>query len=143
MSVHDCAELLLALFGAEAVSAAEAFAAAGFAVELPLLPGHGTSLEDMLGTRFPDWAAALEVCYLELAGRCDEVVVAGLSMGGTLAAWLATSPPSDQPSHQACGGAAASTISVICASDRVPNPWLRPYPGRSTRCRRKCGVSRA
>ena len=31
----------------------------------------------------------------------------------------------------------------ICSSDRAPNPWLRPYPGRSTRCRRKCGVSRA
>ena len=30
---------------------AEAFAAAGFAVELPLLPGHGTTIDDMLGDR--------------------------------------------------------------------------------------------
>lgn len=72
---------------------AEAFAAAGFAVELPRLPGHGTSVDDMLPTRFIDWAAALEACYLDLAGRCDEVVVAGLSMGGTLAAWLAARHP--------------------------------------------------
>ena len=72
---------------------AEAFAAAGFAVELPRLPGHGTSVEDLLTTRFPDWAAAIESSYLELAGRCDEVVVAGLSMGGTLAAWLASRHP--------------------------------------------------
>jgi carboxylesterase len=72
---------------------AEALAAAGFAVELPRLPGHGTSVEDLLTTRFPDWAAAIESSYLELAGRCDEVVVAGLSMGGTLAAWLASRHP--------------------------------------------------
>ena len=69
---------------------AEALAGAGFAVELPLLPGHGTTLDDLLNTRFPDWAAAVEACYLELSSRCDEVVVAGLSMGGTLAAWLAS-----------------------------------------------------
>ncbi len=68
---------------------AEALAGAGFAVEAPLLPGHGTSVDDMATTRFPDWAAALEESYLELAGRTDSVVVAGLSMGGTLAAWLA------------------------------------------------------
>jgi carboxylesterase len=68
---------------------AEAFAAAGFAVELPRLPGHGTSVEDMLTTRFPDWAAAVESSYTDLAGRSDEIVVVGQSMGGTLAAWLA------------------------------------------------------
>ena len=72
---------------------AEAFAAAGFAVELPLLPGHGTSVEDMAATRFADWSGALEACYLELAMRCDSVVVTGLSMGATLAAWLAARHP--------------------------------------------------
>jgi carboxylesterase len=72
---------------------AEGFAAAGFAVELPLLPGHGTSVEDMLPTRFADWSATVEKAYLDLAGRCDEVVVAGLSMGGTLAAWLTVRQP--------------------------------------------------
>ncbi|MGH8990297.1 MAG: alpha/beta hydrolase [Acidimicrobiia bacterium] len=72
---------------------ARALAGAGFAVELPLLPGHGTSVDDMMPTRFADWSGALEACYLELAGRCDSVVVAGLSMGGTLAAWLAARRP--------------------------------------------------
>ena len=32
---------------------AEAFAAAGFTVELPLLPGHGTSVDDMVATAGP------------------------------------------------------------------------------------------
>lgn len=64
-------------------------AARGYAVSVPLLPGHGTSWQDMCGTRYPDYTAAVEVAYAELAARCDEVVVSGLSMGGTLALELA------------------------------------------------------
>jgi carboxylesterase len=72
---------------------AEAFAAAGFAVELPRLPGHGTAIEDMLETTWADWSAAAEAAYTDLAGRCDKVVVGGLSMGGTLTLWLAENHP--------------------------------------------------
>jgi carboxylesterase len=72
---------------------AEAFAAAGFATELPLLPGHGTTPEDMATTGWSDWTAAAEAAYQDLAGRCDKVVVAGLSMGGALAVWLAERHP--------------------------------------------------
>ncbi len=72
---------------------AEAFAAAGYTVSLPLLPGHGTKVEDMIPTRWRDWSAAAEDAYRELAGRTRAVLVAGLSMGGTLAAWLATRHP--------------------------------------------------
>ncbi|MDQ3108151.1 MAG: hypothetical protein M3Q68_10155, partial [Actinomycetota bacterium] len=42
---------------------AQAFAAAGFTVELPLLPGHGTSVDDMLTTSWDDWSAAAEQSY--------------------------------------------------------------------------------
>ena len=72
---------------------AEAFAAAGFAVEMPLLPGHGTSVDDMISTRWADWSAAAEAAYVDLAARVDRVVVAGLSMGGSLTAWLASRHP--------------------------------------------------
>ena len=72
---------------------AEAFAGAGFTVELPLLPGHGTKVEDMIPTRWDDWSGAAEVAYQELASRCDSVVAAGLSMGGTLSCWLAAHHP--------------------------------------------------
>jgi carboxylesterase len=68
---------------------AEATAAAGFSVEMPLLPGHGTSVEDMLATRWEDWSGSAETAYQALAARCDKVAVTGLSMGGTLACWLA------------------------------------------------------
>ena len=72
---------------------AEAFASAGFAVELPRLPGHGTSIDDMLTTGWADWSGAAEAAYHDLAGRCEKVVVAGLSMGGTLTVWLAAKHP--------------------------------------------------
>src|SRR5437763_7746764 len=72
---------------------AEALAGAGFAVELPLLPGHGTSIEDMLPSRWDDWSEVADGAYTELAGRCRRVVVVGLSMGGTLAIWLTTHHP--------------------------------------------------
>ena len=74
---------------------AEAFAAAGFTVELPLWPGHGTSLDDMLDTTWDDWSAAAEAAFAELGSRCTRVVVAGLSMGGTLATWLGCRHPDE------------------------------------------------
>lgn len=72
---------------------AEAFAASGFAVELPRLPGHGTTVEDMMTTGWDDWSAEVESSFERLSSRVDRVVVAGLSMGGSLAAWLATRHP--------------------------------------------------
>jgi carboxylesterase len=65
------------------------FAEEGHSVELPLLPGHGTKIEDMVPTRFDDWYQAAEAAYADLASRCERVVVVGLSMGGTLATLLA------------------------------------------------------
>jgi len=65
------------------------FAEDGHSVELPLLPGHGTKIEDLVPTRFDDWYRAASDAYVELAGRCERVVVVGLSMGGTLAIILA------------------------------------------------------
>lgn len=70
-----------------------ALAGAGYSVELPLLPGHGTAVEDMVPTRFHDWAAAADETYDELASRCRQLAVAALSMGGTLACRLAQRRP--------------------------------------------------
>ena len=72
---------------------ATGLAAVGFTVELPRLPGHGTTVEDMLTTRWSDWSTAAEDAYFDLAGRCESVVVAGLSMGATLTLWLAARHP--------------------------------------------------
>ena len=72
---------------------AYAFAEAGYTVELPLLPGHGTTPQDMAATTWADWSSTVETAYRELAARCERVVVAGLSMGGSLTAWLGTRHP--------------------------------------------------
>jgi carboxylesterase len=72
---------------------AEALAAAGFTVDMPLLPGHGTAIEDMVPTGWVDWSGAAEAAYQALAARCERVVVSGLSMGGSLSCWLATRHP--------------------------------------------------
>jgi carboxylesterase len=68
---------------------AQALADEGCTVELPLLPGHGTAIEDMVPTRWSDYTGAAERAYADLAGRCDAVAVVALSMGGTLACRLA------------------------------------------------------
>jgi len=72
---------------------AEGFAAAGYHVELPRLPGHGTHVDDMVDTRWSDWSGEVDAAYQRLAARVDTVVVAGLSMGGTLTLWVAAEHP--------------------------------------------------
>ena len=65
-------------------SQAKAFAAAGFHVEQPRLPGHGTTLDDMRTTDWSDWSGGAADAYDALAERAERIVVMGLSMGGTL-----------------------------------------------------------
>lgn len=72
---------------------ADAFVEAGFTVSMPRLPGHGTTLEDMATTGWSEWSGEAERAYQELAAKVDKVVVAGLSMGGTLTTWLASRHP--------------------------------------------------
>ena len=42
---------------------AEAMAGAGFHVEMPRLPGHGTTVEDMMTTGWADWTGEVEAAY--------------------------------------------------------------------------------
>jgi carboxylesterase len=73
----------------------EHLAAAGFAVRCPLLPGHGTRWQDCNDVGEHDWTTAVDRAFDELAADVDRVVVAGLSMGGTLAVRLAETRPAD------------------------------------------------
>jgi len=69
---------------------ADALGAGGFEVFLPMLPGHGTSVEDMMTTGWEDWTAGAERAFEDLSAAAGPVVVAGLSMGAALGCWLAT-----------------------------------------------------
>jgi carboxylesterase len=72
---------------------AERVAKAGYSVELPRLPGHGTTVEDMITTTWTDWTKTAESTFDDLAARCERVAIVGLSMGGGLAAHVAELRP--------------------------------------------------
>jgi len=64
-----------------------------FHVEAPRLPGHGTTIDDMLTTGWSDWTAEVTQAYSSLSQRVDRMVVVGQSMGATLALWAALEHP--------------------------------------------------
>ena len=69
------------------------FAAEGYSVEVPLLPGHGTSVRDLGATRYDDWYRALARTVDHLAAGCSRIVLVGHSMGGTLSLDYASRQP--------------------------------------------------
>ncbi len=71
----------------------EFLAAQGYAVEVPRLPGHGTTWQDLNTTTWDDWYAELTRAFERLVAANDAVVVAGLSMGGALVLRLAADHP--------------------------------------------------
>ncbi|GAA1747546.1 MULTISPECIES: alpha/beta hydrolase [Streptomonospora] len=72
---------------------AEHLAEAGLAVDVPLLPGHGTSWQEMAKTTSTQWVEAVESALLRMHGICHTVFVMGLSMGGCLALRMAELHP--------------------------------------------------
>jgi carboxylesterase len=69
------------------------FVEAGFNVEAPLLPGHGTQWTNMRGITWQEWLGALREPLRSLQSRCKRVFVCGLSLGGGLALLLANEEP--------------------------------------------------
>jgi len=67
----------------------EAFAAAGLRAVGPMLPGHGGAPEALAATSHQEWTAAVRDAHGALRERHRRVYVAGLSLGGLLALWLA------------------------------------------------------
>ncbi|WP_209372765.1 alpha/beta hydrolase [Brevibacterium renqingii] len=67
------------------VPIARAVAAEGVDVSVPLLPGHGTTWQEMVPTGWADWLGEARTELGRLQTDHDRVVVAGLSMGGALA----------------------------------------------------------
>ena len=72
----------------------ESLADHGYAVEVPRLPGHGTTWQEMNKTGWDDWYAEIVRTFDKLDAENDAVVVCGLSMGGALVLRLAADQPS-------------------------------------------------
>ena len=95
----------------------EQLAARGHTVLGVRLAGHATHPSDLHRTRWQDWLGSVVDGYECLRVHWDPVVVAGLSLGGTLALLLGTQFP------------VAGVISMS-GLIRMPNPWairLRPF----------------
>jgi carboxylesterase len=60
----------------------------GLTVHCPLLPGHGTTVEDLDRIRWQAWADEVESAWRGLRDSCQVVFVGGLSLGGLLSLWL-------------------------------------------------------
>lgn len=96
---------------------AEALQASGFHVETPTLPGHEGDPEAFARSRFEDWLYGAERALLDLEARCPRVVVAGFSMGGTLALALAQK-------HRPAGVATIAAPVFLCRL----LPYFSPDP---------------
>jgi carboxylesterase len=68
---------------------AEHLAQAGLTVRVPLLAGHGGTWQELSRTGWTDWYASAERAFSEISARCEQVFVAGISMGGCLSFRLA------------------------------------------------------
>ena len=73
----------------------QALAERGYAVEVPRLPGHGTTWQEMNTTTWADWYGEVSAAFDRLVADNDAVVVCGLSMGGALVLRLAADRPGD------------------------------------------------
>ena len=107
---------------------AEHLGTLGYAVEVPRLPGHGTSWQELDRTTWQDWYDELARAFERLAGQHEAVVVGGLSMGGGLALRLAA----DRPDRVA-GVVVVNPVVATLRLDRFLLPLVRrvrrAYPG--------------
>lgn len=71
----------------------ESLAEKGYAVEVPRLPGHGTTWQEMNTTTWADWYGEVSRVFDKLCLENDAVVVGGLSMGAGLVLQLAAEHP--------------------------------------------------
>ncbi|WP_431522059.1 alpha/beta hydrolase [Guptibacillus hwajinpoensis] len=71
----------------------EQLASEGYTVYGPRLQGHGTHYEDMEQSTYEEWVQSVVQGYQWIKERCDQIFIAGLSMGGTLTLYLAGKYP--------------------------------------------------
>jgi carboxylesterase len=100
----------------------------GYAVEVPCLPGHGTTWQEMNGTGWADWTREVTAAFARLRASCDQVFVFGLSMGGGLALQLAAERPGDVAGLVLVNPAVNSTNKQLVALP-VMKLVLKGFPG--------------
>ncbi|HEX6574563.1 MAG TPA: alpha/beta fold hydrolase [Gemmatimonadaceae bacterium] len=126
----------------------------GYDVKAPLLPGHGRTVDAFMASRRKDWLACARHELAILRANHESMSIAGLSMGGAIAAILASENPDakslvmiapylDMPltariasaSHWLWGSAAGprkstSPRSILDPEERQKNLGYGVYTGR-------------
>lgn len=87
----------------------------GVTVHAPLLPGHGTSPEDLAGVTHEQWLEAALAHYDALQSTHEQVCVAGFSMGGALAVAVAEARDAER-------------LALMAPYFRVRDPWWTVLP---------------
>lgn len=87
----------------------------------PLLPGHGSRLEELNEVRWQDWNGAAREAVEAASGRWSRVLVGGLSMGGALALHLGCHQP-----DLVCGVFALAAPARLKGLKVKLVPWLAP-----------------
>ncbi|MEY3636052.1 MAG: hypothetical protein RL147_481 [Actinomycetota bacterium] len=54
----------------------------GYTVRVPLLPGHGTKVEDLNTVKWQEWPTKVIFEIEQASQTCDRIILIGLSMGG-------------------------------------------------------------
>jgi carboxylesterase len=72
---------------------AERLHTAGYTVSAPLLPGHGTTPDELNRVKWQDWMRTAENALVELQQTCRNIFVGGESMGGLICLLLAHNHP--------------------------------------------------
>ena len=106
----------------------EHLAGLGYGVEVPRLPGHGTTWKEMNTTTWDHWYAEVRAAYDRLAADNDVVVAGGLSMGGALVLRLAADHPDGLAGVMVVNPAVATSRKDVLALPLLK--WLVPsFPG--------------
>lgn len=101
----------------------------GWSVSVPLLPGHGTTWQEMNTTPWTDWYGAAEAALSRIASHSEKIVVAGLSMGATLALRLTQQYPSGG-AHELGGQLAGTMVVNPSLATQRRDAWLLPFAQR-------------
>ncbi len=92
----------------------EYLAGRGFSVLGVRLSGHATHADDMIRSRWTDWAASVEDGYHLLRGLADRIYLVGLSMGGVLSLLMSTQLE-------------VKGVVAISTPMQLPPDWRLPY----------------
>ena len=74
----------------ESVPIAQIFEKEGFTTSAPLLPGHGTTPDELNKTTWKQWVEKAEKEYEWLKTKSKKILIGGSSMGGALSLYLAS-----------------------------------------------------